>query len=908
MKPKIERGAPLTEMVKGSMEYTRHMIRLAFHTKFDRDDEDWFWIEEIFADYVIVSHEALPIDEFYQVAYRREGGSYVFDPREQWQVVELTYQPQRVAEGQQPKGGLKTESTRFVERIDSAIELVESNSPNPDGPWRIQGLGITAGVVNGNGRRYARHVLEAAIREVRNHLRESAGQGRMVLTGEADHPADKGHRAPLLQETIIVWDEIDLNGNQVLIGGNLIGTTLGKDVRVQMQAGVKPDISQRGYGHSVIIEENGQQIEEVLDLVITGYDLVADGSDPNAGVTIFESQQPEVKPEQERKMDPQTLEELRAKYPQLVAQIESERDEKQRQLLEAQLKARQAEDERVAREVKAREDALRQQLGIAEGADLAEALKQQQTQTKAMEEAQKAKDAELARLQEAEQQRQVTEHIETVVAETKYPDDIKKMLAESLAALAPASVEAVDSLMETKRKEYDALMARIELAKRGHGGVQVVGPVIERETGTPEFARASFEFTERLVERSLVRRRDLRKAVTPNEIFTRRYLEAFDRAYQSQLLDESRRLREWQEAESTADLNLPYSVSRAIITEAFPELVALSIFDFGLTDTSPTRIYFESYSAESGAQPAVTNEAFTSAHDQWVSLANKRLRNASITVTSNPAGTTYTMYDDYLIDYGNGRIMVLSTGTMANATSFLIDYSYDKVRGGENSPIQRGKGALSYQSIELMADRLATQITDEAITFARSQLGWDAQTRTMMMVVREIQEMIDYGAIRLAVASAVRSGNNGGTWNHSGGDQPNVLVEKLGVAKTAVMIDNYTPVFILLSYTNADLLSNWDGFKRDGFPDAVLYSTGFVGQVKGLPVYQSNQMPDSHGLIGHRELVQHRVLSTKPMSLKGPYPSFDANGNLIAAEQWYAEEYNATESLVANKGGYVTIS
>jgi len=914
MSRQINRGRPLTEMVKGSLEYTQHLIRMAFYAQFRRvEGEAWFWLEEIFADAVMVKDDRQPPDEFYRVAYTRQGESYTFAPRDAWETVELNYQPQPVAlvaENRRETGGGERKQ-RLVERLNRSAQLTKTEvETQPDGPWRIQGWGITAGVVNGNGRRYARHVLEAAIRDLKQHLSESSGQGRLVLTGEADHPADKGNRAQMLQETIIVWDEIGLNGDQVLIAGSLIGTSLGKDVRTMMQAGVRPDISQRGYGQSILIEENGRQIEEVLDLVITGYDLVANGADPNAGVMMFESAPPETqaKIKENKPMDPQTLEELRAKYPHLVAQIESERDEKQRQLLESQLKARQAEDERVAKALAEQETRLRQQLGVADGADLAEALKAQQAQAKSLADAQKAKDEELKRLQEAEQQRQVADHIAGVVAATKYPDDVKQMLAEALIAMAPESAAAVDKLMEGKRQEYDALMARITLAQRGFSGVQVIGPVIERETGVPEFARAAFEFTERLVERNLARRRNLREAVTPNDLFTRRYLAAFDRAYQSQLMDESKRLHAWQEAESTADLNLPYSVSRAIIEEAFPELVALSIFDFSLADSSPTRIYFEAYAAESGAQPAVTDEAFTGHHGAWVSLANKRLRGGSVAVTSSPAGATYSEYSDYVVDYGNGRVMTLATGTMANNTAFLIDYTYDKVRGGEGAAIQRGKGALAYQSIELFADRLATQITDEAITFARSQLGWDAQTRTMMMVVREIREMIDSGIIRLAVASAVRSGNNGGTWNHSGSEAVGGLVEKLGVAKTAVLIDNYTPSFILLSYTNADLLSNWDGFKRDGFPDAVLNSTGFIGQVKGLPVYQSNQMPDSHALVGHKELVQHRVLSGKPMTLKGPYPSYDSNGQLIASEQWYAEEYNATEALIPHKGGYVTIS
>jgi hypothetical protein len=782
--------------------------------------------------------------------------------------------------------------------------LVEAESAdNPDGPWRIQGKGITADVVNGNGRRYKRHVLEAAVKELLTHLRESAGQGQLVLTGEADHPDDKGNRTALLQETIINWDGVQFNGKQVLLEGWLLGTSKGKDVRAQMKGGVKPDISQRGYGQSILIEEDGQRIEEVLELYVTGYDLVANGADPYAGVTMFESQN---KPVEDGTMEPKTLEELRAKYPQLVAQIEAEQDDKRRKLLEAQLEARRAEDERVAKEVKAQEDALRKELGLAPTDNLAEALRQREAHRAALEETNKANEAELKQLREAEQSRQMAAHITAKVKELKYPTELKATLQEAIEAVKPATIEAVDALLEAKKKEYDAIMARMELVKRGYGGVQVLGPVLETELGIPAFARASFEIVERLVERNLGKRRDFRRAISPNEIYTRRYLEAFDKSHQSQLLEEARRYEQFMEAETTSDLNLPYSVSRAIIEEAVPELVALSVFDFGLEDMSPTRIYFESYSAETGAAPAVTNESFTSSHDTWVALANKRLRPGTVTVTSSPAGTTYTDYDDYLIDYANGRIMVRSTGAMATATAFLINYTYDRVRGGENSAIQRGKGGLSYQTIELLADRLASQVTDEAITFARTQLGWDAVTRTLNMIIREITEMIDMGAIRLALASAIASGNNGGVWNSATPNNEKDLVIKLGAAATAVENDNYPAQFFMLSLTNADRLANWDGFTRDGFPDAVLQSTGYVGQVKGRPVFKSKHVPDTHGIAGHRELVQHRVLSSKPMMLKGPFQAY-SSGNLVAAQEWYAEEYNATVSLIANKGGYITI-
>lgn len=74
---------------------------------------------------------------------------------------------------------------------------------------------------------------------------------------------------------------------------------------------------------------------------------------------------------------------------------------------------------------------------------------------------------------------------------------------------------------------------------------------------------------------------------------------------------------------------------------------------------------------------SITDESFTSNHNTAVELANKPLEFDSETVTSDPAGTTYTKDTDYEMDYRNGTITVLSTGSMANSTGFLISYNRD---------------------------------------------------------------------------------------------------------------------------------------------------------------------------------------------------------------------------------------
>ncbi len=745
---------------------------------------------------------------------------------------------------------------RFSEQIEQQLTLQEATGD----ARRVRAIGITADVVNGNSRRYRRSVLAAAVEKLNNHLHESAGQGRLIATGEAEHPSDKGGRSSLL-ETVVKWEATSLDSaGKVLLEGVILPTSKGKDIQVLVENGVPVGVSMRGYGLSEFVQEQGQTIQEVTELTITGFDLVAQPSDPNGRL------------------------------------LESQQGEKKNMTLEELLKLLQEKPEL--------REALLNKLGLAEKAALAESLGVKPDQLQ--EALGKAADAqkELA-------ERKHKEAIDAAITEAckglKYGDTINAQFVEAVRSAAPVDGIAVKAIVESKRTEYDALMAKAKLASMGMG-VEVKGPVFEQETGQPEFTQVAHQFTERLAERGYATKRDLRQAKTPGELFAKRYLEHYDLVHRAQLLAESKRVLE--EAETASDLNLPYSVGRAIVAEVVPQLVALSVFDSGFADSSPSRIYYENYAAETGAQPAITDEVVVADLAAWVSLAHARLRPGTVVVTDSTGVTTYTEYTDYLIDYANGRLYTVAT--IADGQSLRVDYTYDLTRGGEMVAIQRGKGQLSYQTIELAADRLAQQISDEAVTWGRTQLGWDATARTMAMIIREIRELIDTGIIRLAIAQAHIAGNNGGAWT-AATDTVDKLVEKIGVAKVAMQNKFYNPSAILMSLTNADRLSNWSAFavamnRPDASQAAGTLGFGDTGlRVKGLPVFAATAMIDNKVLVVHRELVQYRVLASKPMTMKGPYPSYHTDGKLIAADQYYVEEYNATVSLIPDKGAFVTV-
>lgn len=854
MRQKLERGKPLEELVKGSLNYTMNQIWVAFRAALSGADGEYaYWIEEYFEGYLIVKGPGLGPDEFYRVPFSTDvSGKYVFAAREDWDVVELAYQPQTRSIGESARG----KKTRLVERLGT-IQLLEAQA---GAPRKIKAIGITADVTNGNGRRYPAPVLKAAVDEVRNHLHESAGQGRLMLLGEAEHPSDKGGR-PNLLETVVRWDDIQFEDNQVVLDGHVLETTKGRDILALMEGGVMPGVSQRAYGKSRFTRDGSERVEEVAELHITGYDLVIEPSDPNAAITsISESLQ------EEEDMDLEELVKLVQKNPEVFRGVVAEEVRKMN-----------------AQQLAALEETVRAKLGVDAGADLG----------KALEEAVAAKKQLEAQERQAEIEAAIVEQTKNLA----YGSALNQAFVEAVKAAKPESAEAVKALVEAKRKEYDQISSQ---ARLNGMGLQILGSVLERETGNPEFARAAFELTEAIRKVDLSPMRNLAQPKNLNEEFTAQYLKKFDQQYRGHLLREAQM---FAEAEQTTDLNLPYSVARAVIAEAFPRLVASGIFDFGLTDQSPTKIFYESFSGETGYTGTVTDEDATADLNGWVQLAHNRITPGTMVVTNTAGSTTYPEGSAYVVDYANGKLMALATITDEQALK--VDYSYTAVRKGEMAAIERGKMGLSSKTLEIAADRLATQISREAVMFSRSQLGWDATARTLSSLVRQVQRKIDQGAIYMALAAALRvSSNSGGTWT-AASDTLDTLVKYIGAAKVKVGNRYYEPTFILVSLTNSDRIGNWDGFTAAGKrPDSDINANGYIGRIKGLAAFESTEMSDGYLLIGNRELVMHRVFSA--MQLHGPFPTYD-NGKLVAADQYYAEEFNGSDAPVPEKGAYVKI-
>lgn len=912
---KIGRGKPLEELVKGSIEYTMDQMRDDFIRQFPSSYEGnmaaSYYICDTFADYVVIRGYGLGIDlepdEYYKVGYSVDGGEYMFAAKDQWEIVQLTYTPAAPLPASQASppmgeskhapttrvvgvvdGGRKPPRRRFEERINAKALLIEAEEGKPR---RVRfEKAMTADIVNGNGRRYPASVLEAAIAELRGHLNESAGQGRAImegrpdgspLLGESGHPSDKGGHPDLL-ETVTKWEEIAFDGSDVTITGRILETSKGKDILVLMEGGVMPGVSIRGYGDGKYLKGE-KNIFEVTELHITGFDLVMDPSFENSATLMERMGDPMGSPQQgDEEMTIEELLKLLKERPEVFPAG----------MNEAQMKKMGEE------QLKLLEEKMREALGLDAKANIAESLKTM---------AEKAK-----KFDEAEKKGTIEKAIKEATEKLPYGKEMNEQFVEAIKAANPQDEAAVKSLVESKRKEYDALASKLKLKNmgfsEGKGTHITVGSVLEEETGVPEFGRVAFQLTESIRKHSNKPRRDLRKAETASEIFAVRVLERFDELNKQHLIEEAQR---FQEAEQTSDLNLPYSVSRAVIEEAFPDLIAANLFEVGIMNQSPMRLYYETTTGETGYSDTLDSAetVVCTLQSTWYALGHGRITPGTVVVKNAAENTTYVEGTDYVIDYAQGRIMTMGATLTAPSTVHVTAYDYTAIREGEMQPIQRVKTTLAYKTVEASADRLADQVSREAVVFSQSQIGWDAQTRMMVNLIKQMRRKVDQGMLYMALTAALSLGtaNRAGVWTEgTTQDDYDELVRLLGVAKTIVGKRFYTPTGIVGSLTRSEDLTNWKGFSKTGFDNATLNAAGFAGGVKGLPMFGGTEFPDEYILVFNRQVVQHNVF--QPMIVKGPFPTYDENGQIIAADQYYAEEFNDTEALVPQKVAYIEVA
>ena len=109
------------------------------------------------------------------------------------------------------------------------------------------------------------------------------------------------------------------------------------------------------------------------------------------------------------------------------------------------------------------------------------------------------------------------------------------------------------------------------------------------------------------------------------------------------------------------------------VTTAIVSVVVVCIIGIYIS----SQIYQVAPPMQYNVTKSVINETFNSSeYDTWVQLAHTNIVNASETVTDLSGATTYTRGTDYQMNYTDGKIKVISGGSMQNYTDYLISYQY----------------------------------------------------------------------------------------------------------------------------------------------------------------------------------------------------------------------------------------
>lgn len=115
-----------------------------------------------------------------------------------------------------------------------------------------------------------------------------------------------------------------------------------------------------------------------------------------------------------------------------------------------------------------------------------------------------------------------------------------------------------------------------------------------------------------------------------------------------------------------------------------------------------------------GSAQQWNGERFTSNHGTYVALDNDFLLETGEVVYDPSAGTLYDRGSDYVMDYQNGQVQTLSTGAMADATEYAIDYRF-KTKGTYTSSAADG-------SLPTLVETIPALTTDRGCDTAALQI------------------------------------------------------------------------------------------------------------------------------------------------------------------------------------------
>lgn len=77
----------------------------------------------------------------------------------------------------------------------------------------------------------------------------------------------------------------------------------------------------------------------------------------------------------------------------------------------------------------------------------------------------------------------------------------------------------------------------------------------------------------------------------------------------------------------------------------------------------------------------ITDEVITAIKGKWIQLSKGNIGEAGFVVTNSGATVTYVLGTDYEVNYRLGMVHILTGGSIADATSIKVDFTYNAISG-----------------------------------------------------------------------------------------------------------------------------------------------------------------------------------------------------------------------------------
>lgn len=246
---------------------------------------------------------------------------------------------------------------------------------------------------------------------------------------------------------------------------------------------------------------------------------------------------------------------------------------------------------------------------------------------------------------------------------------------------------------------------------------------------------------------------------------------------------------------------------------------------------------------------------------------------------------------------------LFETGTMSGPVEKTPVEVYNRESGvtttevAEGGDIKTGKTSYSTVTIEAVGYKLKSTLTAEAIEDAQNAGNLNIVARAIANLAKDITEELDAKLMALMLAGAAAGNVDVSKGALTAKEISAKIVEAIVDSMQNVKKKNYRPDFVLVDPTIFGYLAKNDEFVHaDKYGSTQLQQTGFMGKIRGLEVFESNNMAANKAIVGKRRTFGvYKVYI--PMMFRGPVYDPNVDKETYVVRQRAAMKITVGESL-----------